>query len=68
MDKASSMLIYTQPLRQVLVLEDNGDRRLRPLSMPIGCRGRPLRLRRDWPTLLFAHDPRYGETHGAGNA
>lgn len=66
----------TQPLRQVRVLEDNGDRRLRRSARVayefLSADWTPwqalLRLRQDRPTLVFAVDPRYGETNGAGDA
>ena len=61
------------PLRQVRVLADNTDRRLRRSARVVheflSADWTPwqaiLRLRRDWPTLVFAADPRYGETDGA---
>ena len=66
----------TFPLRQVRLLEDNTDRRLRRSARVVyeflSADWTPwqaiLRLRRDWPTLVLAVDPRYGEAAGAGNA
>jgi hypothetical protein len=66
----------TQPLRQVRVLEDNSDRRLRRSARVVyeflSADWTPwqalLRLRGDWSTLILANDPRYGETNGAGDA
>jgi hypothetical protein len=66
----------TQPLRQVRVREENGDRRLRRSARVVyeflSADWTPwqalLRLRRDWPTLVLAVDPCYGEANGAGDA
>jgi hypothetical protein len=66
----------TQKLRQVRVLEENGDRRLRRSARVsyafLSADWTPwqaiLRLRRDWPTLVLAVQPRYGETDEPGDA
>jgi hypothetical protein len=66
----------TQSLRQVRVLEENGDRRLRRSARVVydflSADWTPwralLRLRRDWPKLAFAVDPRYGEADGVSDA
>jgi hypothetical protein len=66
----------SQPLRQVRVLEENGDRRLRRSARVVfellSADWTPwqaiLRLRRDWPKLVLAVDPRYVEANGAGDA
>jgi hypothetical protein len=66
----------TQPLRQVRVLEDNGDRRLRRSARVVyeflSADWTPwqalLQLRHDWPTLVLVAQPRYGEANGAGDA
>jgi hypothetical protein len=60
------------------VLEENGDRRPRRSARVIyaflSADWTPwqailrLRLRRDWPTLVLAVQPRYGETDGPGDA
>jgi hypothetical protein len=58
------------------VLEDNSDRRLRRSARVVyeflSADWTPwqalLRLRQDWPTLVLAVDPRYGEINGAGDA
>jgi hypothetical protein len=58
------------------VLEENGDRRLRRSARVIyeflSADWTPwqaiLRLRRDWPTLVLAVQPRYGETDEPGDA
>jgi hypothetical protein len=65
----------TQSLRQVRVLEDKTDRRLRRsarvayafLSADWTPWQAVLRLRRDWPKLVLVAEPRYGETDGAGD-
>lgn len=62
----------TQPLRQVRLREENADRRLRRSARIafefLSADWTPWqafrRLRRDWPTLIFAVDPRYGEAGG----
>jgi hypothetical protein len=59
----------TQPLRQVRVVEDQGDRRLRRSArMKIEFRSADwtpwaaiLRLRRDWPALIFDIRPLYDD-------
>ena len=66
----------TQPLRQVRVLEENGDRRLRRSASVVyeylSADWTPWqalrRLRRDWGKLAFALDPRYGEANEASDA
>jgi hypothetical protein len=66
----------SQPLRQVRVLDENGDRRLRRLARVVfeflSADWTPWQairqLRRDWPTLVLAVDPRYGETGGLSDA
>ena len=63
----------TQPLRQVRVLEANGDQRLRRSARVVfeflSADWTPWqalrRLRRDWPKLVLAVDPRYGEASNA---
>jgi hypothetical protein len=58
------------------VLEANGDRRLRRSARVVfeflSADWTPWqalrRLRRDWPKLAFAVDPRYGEADGASDA
>ena len=66
----------TYPLRQVRLLQENADRRLRRSARVVyeflSADWTPwqaiMRLRRDWPKLVLAVDPRYGEADGAGNA
>ena len=66
----------TYPLRQVRLLQENADRRLRRSARLVyeflSADWTPwqaiMRLRRDWPKLVLAVDPRYGEADGAGNA
>ena len=66
----------TQKLRPSWVLEENGDRRLCRLARVVceflSADWTPwqaiLRLRRDWPTLVLAVQPHYGETDGPGDA
>ena len=66
----------TYPLRQVRLLQENADRRLRRSARLVyeflSADWTPwqaiLRLRRDWPKLVLAVDPRYGEANDAGNA
>lgn len=63
-------------LRQVRILEENADGRLRRSARIIyeflSADWTPwraiLQLRREWPQLVFAADPRYGEVNEAGNA
>jgi hypothetical protein len=65
----------TRPLRQVRVQEEDGDRRLRRSARVVyeflSADWTPwqaiLRLRRDWPELVLAVSPRYGEAAGAGD-
>jgi hypothetical protein len=66
----------TQPLRQVRVLEENGDRRLRRSARVVyeflSADWTPWqalrRLRRDWPNLVLAIDPRNGEADRISDA
>jgi hypothetical protein len=66
----------TQPLRQVRLLEENSDRRLRRSARVVyeflSADWTPwqalLQLRHDWPTLVLVAQPRYGEANGAGDA
>lgn len=66
----------TLPLRQIRVLDENGDRRLRRSARIVyeflSADWTPwqaiLRLRRDWPKLVLAFDPRYGEADGVSDA
>ena len=66
----------TQKLRQVRVLEANGDGRLRRSARVVyeflSADWTPWQairwLRRDWPKLVFAVDPRYGEAGGVRDA
>jgi hypothetical protein len=66
----------TQPLRQVRVLEENGDRRLRRSARVVyeffSADWTPwqalLRLRRDWPKLVLTVDPRYREANETSDA
>ena len=66
----------TQPLRQVRVLEANGDRRLRRSARVVfaflSADWTPwqalIRLRRDWPSLVLAIDPRYADAVGMPDA
>ncbi len=62
-----------QPLRQVQLLEEHGDRRLRRSARVVyafvSADWTPwqaiLRLRADWPQLVFDAQPRYAEGGGA---
>jgi hypothetical protein len=64
------------PLRQVRVLEDNTDRRLRRSARVVyeflSADWTPwqaiLRLRHNWPMLVLVAAPRYGEANGVGDA
>lgn len=66
----------TQKLRQVRVLDDQPDRRLRRAARIayefLSADWTPwqalLRLRRDWPQLVLAVDPRYGEADAVSDA
>lgn len=66
----------TQPLRQVRILEENADGRLRRSARVLyeflSADWTPwqaiLRLRHHWPKLIFAVDPRYGEGNGTCDA
>lgn len=59
----------TQPLRRVRIVEENADKRLRRSGRIVmefwSADWTPwqaiLRLRRDWPKLVFAITPRYGD-------
>lgn len=66
----------TQPLRQVRIRDENSDRRLRRSALVVfeflSADWTPWqairRLRRDWPGLVLAVDPRYSEADGARDA